>query len=108
MKLLCALVDGSILSSTSSALLLDILSKTRTFPDRLKAGVPVDWRLAHKTGTSDTLNGVTDASHDVGVLTAPDGGKMVVVVLIGKTRALSQVHAAMTADVARAVIASYH
>jgi len=107
MKLLRALVNDSILSSPSSVLLLDILSKTRTFPDRLKAGVPADWRLAHKTGTSDTLNGVTDATYDVGVLTAPDEGKVVVVVLIGKTRALPQVHAAMTADVACAVIASY-
>jgi pimeloyl-ACP methyl ester carboxylesterase len=101
------LADNSVLSANFSTRLLEILAQTRTFPDRLKAGVSPGWRLCHKTGTSETYKGLTTASHDVGVLTAPDGEMIAVVVLIGDSRARAEDRATMTADVARAVISSY-
>jgi methylmalonyl-CoA/ethylmalonyl-CoA epimerase len=106
-KLLRSLADNSVLSANFSTRLLEILAQTRTFPDRLKAGVSPGWRLCHKTGTSETYKGLTTASHDVGVLTAPDGEMIAVVVLIGNSRARAEDRATMTADVARAVISSY-
>ena len=33
------------------------------------------WILAHKTGNSSAWKGVTAATNDVGILTAPDGGR---------------------------------
>ncbi|HZD75607.1 MAG TPA: serine hydrolase [Acidobacteriaceae bacterium] len=54
--------------------LTGVLRETAAFPDRLKAGVPKDWTLAHKTGASGSCSGVTAATNDVGILQAPDGG----------------------------------
>jgi beta-lactamase class A len=106
-NLLESLVQSSLLSPPSSALLLDIMSKTRTFPDRLKAGVPESWRVAHKTGTSGAWNGVTAATNDVGILTAPNSGTVMVSVFISRSRATDADRAKTIADVARAIVSCY-
>ena len=98
------LANGTLLSPRSSALLLETMVKTRTFPDRLKAGVPEGWLLAHKTGTSSTWKGVTGATNDVGILMAPDASTFVVaVVFIANSRNSDNERAQWIADVARAI-----
>jgi beta-lactamase class A len=81
--LLERLAVGKLLSARSSRHLLDLMQGTVTFPDRLKAGTAPGWTLGHKTGTGGTWKGVTRATNDVGVLGAPDGGKVAVAVFIG-------------------------
>jgi beta-lactamase class A len=71
-KLLQLLAENRLLSASSTRRLLEIMTQTATFPDRLKAGVSPGWILAHKTGTSGTWRGVTAATNDVGILMAPD------------------------------------
>jgi beta-lactamase class A len=105
--LLWSLAQGRLLSPTSTKRLLDIMAQTVTFPDRLKAGVSDGWALAHKTGTSSTWRGVTAATNDVGVLTAPDGTLVTVAVFIADSRAASVDRAALIARIARSTIASY-
>ena len=102
--LLHSLAHGTLLSPASTRRLLEIMTQTVTFPDRLKAGVPAGWTLAHKTGTSGTWRGVTAATNDVGVLTAPDGRLISVVVFIADSKAPSENRAALMANVARAVV----
>jgi len=55
------------LSSKSAQRLYKLLLAVRTGPNRLKAGVP-GAVVAHKTGTSQTTSGVTDATNDVGLI----------------------------------------
>jgi beta-lactamase class A len=105
--LLQALAEGRLLSPTSTKRLLEIMGQTVTFPDRLKAGVGDGWTLAHKTGTSGTWRGVTAATNDVGILTAPDGKFTSVAVFIADSRAAAADRAALMARIARVVIASY-
>ena len=103
-NLLRWLADGWLLSPRSSALLLETLAKTRTFPDELRAGLPTGWLLAHETGTSSTLKGVTGATNDAGILIAPSASTFVVIaVFISNSRASEQDRAALIANVARAV-----
>lgn len=102
--LLQSLARGTLLSPASTRRLLEIMTQTVTFPDRLKAGVPPGWTLAHKTGTSGTWRGVTAATNDVGVLTAPDGRLISVVVFIADSKASSENRAALMANVARTVV----
>jgi beta-lactamase class A len=105
--LLDVLARGRMLSPSSTRRLLAIMAETKTFPDRLKAGLLPGWSLAHKTGTSGTWRGVTAATNDVGVLTAPDGGMVSIVTLIADSGSPSADLAAVMARFARATIESY-
>jgi beta-lactamase class A len=105
--LLERLATGKLLSARSSRHLLEVMQQTVTFPDRLKAGTAPGWTLGHKTGSSSTWNGVTAATNDVGVLSAPDGGTVAVAVFIGDSKASSSGKAALMAKIAAAAIACY-
>jgi beta-lactamase class A len=102
-NLLQWLANGQLLSRASSALLLEAMTKTRTYPERLRAGVPNGWLLAHETGTSSTWKGITAATNDAGILMAPDASSFVVVVFIAESSASDKDRAALIAEVARAV-----
>ena len=71
--LLARLQKGELLSVSSTALLLEIMAGTKTGAARLRAGLPDDAKLAHKTGTSDSFENVRDALGDVGIVTLPNG-----------------------------------
>jgi beta-lactamase class A len=105
--LLQRLATGALLSPASTRYVLEVMAQTATFPDRLKAGVPRGWALGHKTGTSSTWQGLTAATNDVGVLRAPDGGSVSVVVFIADSRAPSVSRAALMANIAAATTARY-
>ncbi len=105
--LLVSLSEGKLLSRSSCDYLLKVMTGTMTGLDRLKAGVSGGWILAHKTGTSGTWKGLAAATNDVGVLTAPDGGKVAIVVFIGDSREPADQRAALMARTARSVISHY-
>jgi beta-lactamase class A len=106
-SLLQALAEGRLLSAESTAHLLRVMTETVTFPDRLKAGLSPGWTLGHKTGSSGDRFGITVATNDVGVLTAPDGSLISIAVFVSDSKAPAAERAAVIAGVARAAIASY-
>lgn len=61
------------LSADSKAMLLGWMFASPTGADRLKAGVPAGWRVAHKTGT-----GGYGPTNDIGILYPPSGDPVVV------------------------------
>lgn len=82
---LSRLARGELLSNYTTQLLLQIMSRSTSGPNRLKAGVPYDWKFMHKTGTGQILSSVSTGYNDVGIMTAPDGTRYAVVVMIGST-----------------------
>ncbi|MDX0766486.1 class A beta-lactamase [Sinorhizobium medicae] len=101
------LAAGQLLSASSTAHLLEVMKKTVTFPDRLRAGVPSGWTIGHKTGTSRTRNGINGVTNDVGILTAPDGRHVAVAAFVAESRTGNEERAAMIAAAARAITAAY-
>jgi beta-lactamase class A len=67
MRLAERLVTRSPLAPAETSLLLSWLRATKTGDKRLRAGVPVGWTVADKTGTYD------NAFNDVGLLYPPSG-----------------------------------
>ena len=65
------------------------------------------WTLGRKTGSSGSWKGVTAATNDVGILTAPDDSRLSIVVFIADSRAPEKERAALMANVAQVVIAQY-
>ncbi|MGQ3101588.1 MAG: serine hydrolase [Sphingopyxis solisilvae] len=82
---LTRLARGALLSPESTEYLLGVMSRTRSGPNRLKAGLPSDWKFLHKTGTGQNLNGMTAGYNNIGIATAPDGTRYAIVVLMGTT-----------------------
>lgn len=106
-EFLSVLATGKLLSPASTRYFLDVMSRTKTFPDRLRAGAPDGWIVGHKTGTSQTLNGVNEVTNDVGIMTAPDGGIVAISAFVAKSTAPAKDRAAVIADAARAVTSAY-
>jgi beta-lactamase class A len=104
---LARLQRGEMLSSRSTALLLNMMKEAKTGPQRIKGGVPYDWRYGHKTGTGQVLNGRTTGFNDVGIMTAPDGTSYAVAVMIGSTSAPVPQRWELMQAVARAVAANH-
>ncbi len=102
------LAAGELLSGDSTALLLDLLGRSQTGPDRLAGGLVEGWRLAHKTGTGQVLGTRATGYNDVGLLTAPDGRTYAVAVFIADTTRPVPERQALMQAVTRAVIAQHH
>jgi beta-lactamase class A len=104
---LYALASGNLLAPESNKFLLEVMRRTTTFPDRLEAGTPPGWHLGHKTGTSPTWKGMTAATNDVGILTAPDGSSVALAAFIAESRRDEKERAALFATAARATAAAF-
>lgn len=81
------LARGELLSPQSTRFILDTMDRVKSGPQRLKGGVPSGWSIGHKTGTGQVLSGMGTGYNDVGILTAPDGTRYAVVVLLAHTDA---------------------
>lgn len=101
------LARGELLSANSTQLLQSILKRTRSGPKRLKAGVPAGWEFLHKTGTGQILGAVSTGYNDVGIMTAPDGSRYAVAVMLGNTTAPVPERMQLMQSVTRAV-GRYH
>ena len=106
-RALARLAKGELLSASSTRLMLDIMSRTSSGPNRLKAGVPAGWSFLHKTGTGQVLSPVSTGYNDIGIMTAPDGTRYAVAVMMGSTTASIPQRMTFMQFVSRAV-ASYH
>ena len=92
-RALAKLAQGQLLSPASSAQLIGMMRDAKSGPNRLKGGLPQGWSIAHKTGTGQVLDivppgvmGEQTGYNDVGLVTAPDGARYAVSVMIGHTR----------------------
>ncbi len=101
-RLLCSLQQGRGLSVSSRRRLLDLMTGSTTGTDRIKGLLPAGTVVAHKTGASGTVNGLTRATNDVGLITLPDGRHLAVAVFVSDTRASDTVQARVIAKIARA------
>lgn len=104
---LAKLARGELLSPASTQLMLETMSRTRSGPNRLKAGVPAGWQFKHKTGTGQDLDGISTGYNDIGIMTAPDGTRYAVAVMLGDTTASIPERMRLMQSVSRAV-ARYH
>ncbi len=100
---LARLARGELLSETSTRVLLDTMGMARTGRARLRAGMPGGWDVAHKTGTGQDLRGRNAGFNDVGLITAPDGRRFAVAVMIGDTTRPIRERQQLIQAVARAV-----
>ena len=99
-QMLTGIHQGRWLSRSSNAVLLSAMERCVTGKGRLKALLPSDARVAHKTGT------LSNTSSDVGIINTPDGRTIAVAVYVtgqgGKTYRDARI-----ASIARAIYDGY-
>ena len=83
-------------------MLLELLVNSRPGAKRIKGLLPAGTVVAHKTGTSATIKGVTSATNDVGIITLPDGSQLAIVVFVSDTRADEKTREEVIAKIAEA------
>jgi beta-lactamase class A len=66
----------------SAKYLEDLLLQVGTGAKRIKGGLPAGTPVAHKSGTSRTRDGKTDATNDVGIVSLPNGNRIVIAVFV--------------------------
>ena len=103
-RALAALRRGELLSETSTAVLIGVMSEARTGGQRLRAGLAPGWAIAHKTGTGPDWRGASVGINDVGLITAPDGRAYAVAVMMRETRKPVPQRLALMQRVSRAVV----
>ncbi len=75
-RLLEGLYRGEFLSAESRAVILEAMSRTRTGKRRIKANMPEDAVVSHKTGS------LNNTSSDIGIIEGPDGQAMAVAIYV--------------------------
>ena len=95
--------DGKALNPADTAFILDLMRNTTTGPNRLKAGLPADAALRHKTGTSGIENGLDPATNDIGLITLPDGRILTLAVFVTDAHAPQETNESVIARIAAAV-----
>src|SRR5262249_5288270 len=100
--LLSALQTGRLLDSGHTAKLLELLQAARIGADELRAGLPREVVLAHKTGQISGIGGSTLEAHDVGIASG-NGRRLAIAVLLTDVDAPVDRCHAVIAEVARTV-----
>jgi beta-lactamase class A len=99
-QLLRTISDHSPLTAEHTALLL----KWMTVPSgRLDGDLPSGTRVAHKSGTSDTDNGVTAGTNDIALIVLPDGRQLAIAVFVTDSTADEDIRRKVIARIGKAV-----
>ncbi|MDB5239629.1 MAG: class beta-lactamase [Spirosoma sp.] len=106
--LLKALQEGRDLSKTSQTLLMRLMKETPTGLRRLKGQLPTQTVVMHKTGTSWTIDGVTAATNDVGLIRLPHGEHLAVAVFVSDSKADEATRESVIANITKAIWDYWH
>jgi beta-lactamase class A len=99
---------GELVSHDSTALMIEMMTHSPNAPDELKAGIPADAKLAHKTGSSGTFEGVTAAQNDIGIVSWPDGHAVIIAAFLTGSTMPKEERSTVFATLAREVTTSLH
>lgn len=101
--LLRALHERRGLSESNQALLLKLMTESKPGQKRLKGLLPPGTSVAHKTGTSGTVNGMTAATNDIGIITLSNGKHVAIAVFVSDSPADEATREGVIARIAKAV-----
>jgi beta-lactamase class A len=101
--LLRRLADNSPLTASDTQLLFSFMQGPGNGTGRIKAGLPAETVVRHKSGTSDTVLGLTYAMNDIALITLPDGRMLALAVFMTNSTDDEAKREATFAAIAKAV-----
>lgn len=103
-SLIRTVFEGSWLTGEYCGCLQDIMFSTVTGADKISSGLSDGMMLAHKTGSSDRVNGVKTADNDAGAVRLPDGRMVYLAVFVMESRESDAVNARVIGDISRRIL----
>ena len=94
--------DHPPITAEHAALLLGFMRETPRANQRVGGQLPTGTVVMHKSGTSDTANGLTPATNDIGLITLPDGRRLAIAVFVTDSTAGDAERDSVIARIARA------
>lgn len=94
--------QGKGLSGPSHKLLMHLMTETPTGLNRIKGLLPAKTLVVHKTGSSGTVDGVTAATNDVGIVSLPNGQHLAIAVFVSDAKVDLKAREGVIAKIARA------
>lgn len=96
--------ENNILSNSSFAFLENIMLKTETGENKVKAGLPENTKFFHKTGSgSRTSNGIKIADNDAGYVLLPNGDIYYIAILIKDSPLSDEENAKIISDISKII-----
>jgi beta-lactamase class A len=102
-QLLARLRDRPPFEVEHTKLLLGWMTSVPRGTQRIPGMLPPGTIVMHKTGSSDTVNGLTAATNDIGLIVLPDGRELALAVFVTDARADNEARDAVIARIASAV-----
>jgi beta-lactamase class A len=99
--LLSCVVLGQALSADSRTLLQGWMLDAKVGEQRLPAGLPTGWRIAHKTGTG------SDQTNDVGIVWPPNRAPIIVAALYSRSGTRLKQREDVLRDVGRIIASGF-
>lgn len=106
-SLVVRLAAGNLLQPRFSKLVLDLMQRTKSGDDRLKAGMLKGWTFAHRAGLARSVEGVVPAFHDAGLATSRSSAKIALVLCVERANLAPAELAKFHAAAARAVLEAW-
>ena len=103
-RFLEALNQNELLTPASTRRLIGLMLHSPAAPDRLRAALPKEARLAHMSGAARTDLGFSPVVNDIGVYRLKDGRKIAVAVFLSGSSLNPAEQGRLIADVGRIVI----
>lgn len=94
---------AKILPKTSRDLLMNIMLGTTTGTNKIVEQLPKGTPVAHRTGSSGKIDGLTVAENDIAIITLPNGKKYAIAVLVSDSRESYEVNCKMISDISKTV-----
>lgn len=95
--------EGKVLKKTTGDFLMKVMEETVTGPGKIKGLLPQGTLVAHKTGNSGVNKaGITAASNDIGIVTLPNGKKMLISAFVSMSKENDKENDKIIAELAKA------
>lgn len=96
--------EVKLLSQSTNDLLKNMMFKTSTGNNKLRAGLPANTKIAHKTGSSgQNVEGLTIAENDAGIVYLPNGKTYAIAVLVSDSKESPEANTKIIADISKTV-----
>jgi len=103
LEMMNKVLTGHVLSPSSRKVLENYLLANTTGANRLRAGIPLDWRVGDKTGT-----GSNGAVNDIAVMWPPDRSPIFVAVYYSGSPAPNSDREAVLAEVGKRIAIEFN